>query len=122
MRMIEHRAELRSKIEKRQQQLTAALKGAESKSLPETHVQALGNELRVSQDALTGGWEKMSEVTAAQLTRWLEQTNNLVAGEVNPANKAATIDHARVAVIKKTPEGIGEGIGRNNEHDAKAPV
>lgn len=92
--MQNHRSELRNKVEKRQQQLNRALKNAEGKKLPEAHVIALTTELRSCEDALTGGWDKMPDVVASQLARWLEQTDTLVGGETNATSKLNTVPNA----------------------------
>ena len=92
--MQNHRSELRTKVEKRQQQLNRALKNAEGKKLPEAHVIALTTELRSCEDALTGGWDKMPDVVASQLARWLEQTDPLVGGETNATSKLNTVPNA----------------------------
>lgn len=113
---MQARQELRTKVEKRQQELKSALKGAEQKHLPEGHTLALNNELQACEDAISGGWDKMAEVTAAQLTRWLDQTATLVSGEVKPsAEKASLTDKARLSDVIKAPDSEQDPLQRGIE-------
>jgi hypothetical protein len=72
--MIEHRKELRKKIEHREQLLQAALKVSEAQGHPAERLNALTTELTVVSDSVGGGWEKMTDSTAERLTDWLETT------------------------------------------------
>jgi hypothetical protein len=72
--MIEHRKELRKKVEQRAQLLQAALKVSESEGHPAGRLNALTTELTVVSDSVGGGWERMSDSTAERLTEWLETT------------------------------------------------
>ena len=72
--MIEHRKELRKKVEHQQQLLQQALKVSEAEGHPAERISALTTELTVVSDSVGGGWEKMTDSTAERLTDWLETT------------------------------------------------
>src|SRR5687767_11556943 len=76
--MYEHKNELRQRVEQRCQELQAELEAAADKGHPPERVEALITELRIADDALTGGWDAVGEVTSQQLARWLEATRHLV--------------------------------------------
>jgi hypothetical protein len=76
--MHEHKAELRQRVEARCQELQAELEAAADKGHPPERVEALNTELRIVEDALSGGWDAVGEVTSQQLARWLEATRQLV--------------------------------------------
>ncbi len=79
--MIEHRKELRQKVEHQQIELQKALKASEKAGHPADRISALNTELSVVSDSLTGGWENMTDSTAARLSAWLEATRNLVPND-----------------------------------------
>ena len=79
--MIEHRKELREKVEIQQKVLEEALKVSEAAGHPADRISALNTELSVVADSLTGGWDTMSDVTAERLSKWLEYTRHLGSAE-----------------------------------------
>lgn len=76
--MAHERTELRERVELRKAQLLEGLKQAEADQLPDEHIVALRTELSVLEASLSGGWSNVSEVTAAQLSSWLQGTKHLV--------------------------------------------
>lgn len=79
--MFEHNGELRDRVEQRRMELQDELEHAEQRNHPPERVQELETELRIVEDALTGGWDCVGEVTAQQLSRWLEATRNLITND-----------------------------------------
>ena len=75
---MENRAELRTKVEQRQKDLKLALGVTEGQGHPAERINGIKAELRVASDALQGGWDKVSEVGAAELSKWLESTKDMV--------------------------------------------
>ena len=75
---MSERVELRAKVEQRQKELGLALAVAEGQSHEVDRLNALKAELRVAEDAVQGGWDKVSEVGAEQLSHWLESTKSMV--------------------------------------------
>ena len=58
--MIEHRKELRSKVERQQILLQQALVVSEKEGHPAERISALTTQLTVVSDSVGGGWEKMT--------------------------------------------------------------
>ena len=79
--MIEHRKELRHKVELRQRLLQQALRASESAGHPSERISGLNTELNVVADSLGGGWENMTDITAERLSIWLETTATLLPNE-----------------------------------------
>jgi hypothetical protein len=73
-----NRVELRAKVEQRQKELEQALTATEGQGHPDERINGLKAELRVAADAVQGGWDKVSEVGAEALSRWLETTKEMV--------------------------------------------
>jgi hypothetical protein len=90
--MYEHKNELRQKVEERCEELQAELETASEKGHPQERVEALVTELRIVEDALTGGWDAVGEVTSQQLARWLEATRHLVSGEEQDFDERITAE------------------------------
>jgi len=72
------RSELHKKVEIRQKELQKVLANAEREGHPAKRIEALRTELSVVENATTGGWDKMAEVTAVELTHWLDATQPLL--------------------------------------------
>ena len=89
--MSHPRTELRKRVEERQQQLKDALKHAESQK-QETRSLGLQTELQVSEEALSGGWENVTEITANKLSSWLEATKSLVEAKLGKHDKGVHAD------------------------------
>lgn len=104
--MIEHRKELREKVEERQKRLQVALKESEHAGHPAERISGLRTELSVVADSLGGGWEKMTDVTAEQLSKWLEATRNLVP-EAKPIGRhLADPPQPHDAMVDEVSRGI----------------
>ena len=73
-----HRSVLREKVEQRRIELADALGMAELEGRPAENIEGIKTELAVARELTSGGWEEMTEVTAAQLSRWLDLTQYLV--------------------------------------------
>jgi hypothetical protein len=73
-----HKAELRAKVEKRRAQLKEALAAAERDSALGKRIDELRVVLQNVDDATQGGWDSVSEVTAAALAKWIETTESLI--------------------------------------------
>jgi hypothetical protein len=76
--MHEHRRELKERVRARSRQLQEAFTLAELDG-PSERRNALEVALRLVDNALQGGWDKVSEIGAAELSEWLEATQFLVA-------------------------------------------
>jgi len=76
-----HKAELRAKVEKRQGELERELATAEKEGLAAERIDGLRVVLRLVTDATQGGWDTVSEVTAADLSKWLETTKPLIPSQ-----------------------------------------
>ena len=75
--MTGHKPELHQRAEERRAQLQDALALCEKEG-PSARRDALEMELKVFDMAVQGGWDKVSEAGAAELSRWLETTRTLV--------------------------------------------
>jgi hypothetical protein len=80
--MRQHRKELNERVVARRKQLQEAFTLAELEG-PSERRNALEVALRVVDNAAQGGWDKVSEVGAAELSQWLEETQFLVASPVS---------------------------------------
>jgi hypothetical protein len=79
---MEFRVELQKKVENRRNQLRQALLATEGDAHQLQRRQSLEAVSRLADDALQGGWENVSEVAAAELTKWLQTSESMV---VSPA-------------------------------------
>lgn len=125
--MAHDRVQLREKVELRTQELTAALAKEKSDKLPDERVVGLRAELSVVESALSGGWDNVSEVTAAQLAGWLESTKNLVygKGKAKPMNTPTSRPMSR-PTSKSTDEPSDKpgaiASSRAEDHDPQREV
>ncbi len=123
--MAHDRIELREKVEVRTKALNAALAKEQSDKLPDERIVALRSELSVVEAALSGGWDNVSEVTAAQLASWLESSRNLVDSKPKAVagkavNKAS--DKASDKAIESHKVGASAGSPRAEDHDPQRQV
>ena len=79
--MHEHRGQLKERVCERRRQLQEAFTLATLDG-PSERRTALEVALRLVDDAMQGGWDRVSEVGAAELSQWLEETRFLVASPV----------------------------------------
>jgi hypothetical protein len=124
--MAHERFELRDKVEFRKKQLSEALDRAESEKLPDERIVGLRTELSLVEDALSGGWENVSEVTAAQLSGWLESTKYLVenaSGKVPETERATRPQMPTLAEksnAKQSDDKVGKPMAMNQNAGATA--
>jgi hypothetical protein len=98
--MIEHRKELRERVEERQRLLQEELKASEKAGHPSERISAIQNELTIAKDSTGAGWEKMTEVSAERLCKWLAETLRLLP-HLQPVGVAAPIPPAPVELMAK---------------------
>jgi hypothetical protein len=86
----EHKKQLHERVEARRQELECALSGLKSSdgTAPQEKVLAIETALQGLDAHLTGGWDRVSEVDAAQLAQWLEGTQYM--GVVAAKDEART--------------------------------
>lgn len=80
-----NKEQLRRRVMQRESDLSKALEGLEGN---EERRSALQGALDAGRDYLKTGWEHIGEVEAAQLSRWLETSDTLVAQGI-PADAAS---------------------------------
>lgn len=82
---VDHKAELRARVEARMQEMQEALARLGSDPNNKKWGQDLQDSLQVAQNALSGGWERVGEVESAQLARWLDNAQKIGAAPVKTA-------------------------------------
>ena len=88
-----NKEQLRRRVMQRESELSKALEGLEGN---EERRSALQGALDAGRDYLKTGWEHIGEVEAAQLSRWLETSDTLVAQGIpaDAAPEAVKVDSA----------------------------
>lgn len=71
------KSQLRARVEQRLSELQAALSRPTSSTMSRSWAQNIQDAIATAQASLSGGWEHVGEVEAAQLSRWLETTENV---------------------------------------------
>src|SRR5690349_8681951 len=74
---IENKEQLRRRVESRLVELTAALTQLAHQDGNRERAQAIETELQVARGSMSGGWERIGQMEAAQLSQWLAKTEQL---------------------------------------------
>src|SRR6185295_1879665 len=74
---VENKEQLHRRVESRLAELTAARAQLEAQDGNRERAQAIETELQVARGAMSGGWERIGQMEAAQLSQWLAKTEQL---------------------------------------------
>jgi hypothetical protein len=77
----EHKDQLRKRVEGRLGELKAAVAQLGGAAGNERQVRDIEAAVQAAEGSLTGGWEKVGEMEATQLSQWLESSKNLGAAQ-----------------------------------------
>ena len=115
------RSELHKKVEVRRKELQNVLTHAEREGHPALRIEALRTELSVVENATTGGWDSMAEVTAVELTNWLEATQILL--DAKPVKPMPPTVREKPAADARVDGGGGgsAAVGGNKAKPAPMP-
>jgi hypothetical protein len=103
-----NRDQLRRRVEARVQDLEASLSSLKSQEGNVERCRALETDLRLAQDCMAGGWDKVGEIEAAKLTQWLDSTQSMTDGSVPkgatvPGQVENAIEDGRTTVESSPP-------------------
>jgi hypothetical protein len=76
----EKKDQLYRRVTARISELEGALATLKGKELESEHAKALRSEIDIAKDTMSGGWDKVGEVEAAQLSQWLNSSQYLQNG------------------------------------------
>jgi hypothetical protein len=74
---IENKEQLHRRVQSRLAELTAALAQLANQEGNRERAQAIETELQVARGSMSGGWERIGQMEAAQLSQWLAKTEQL---------------------------------------------
>lgn len=89
---IENKEQLHRRVEGRLAELMAARSALAAHNGNRERAQAIETALQVAQGSMSGGWERIGQMEAAQLSQWLTQTEMLTLEK--PAAPATPEDPA----------------------------
>jgi hypothetical protein len=85
----ENKEQLHRRVEKRLAELTAAREKLTGQDGNRERAQAIETELQVARGSMSGGWDRIGQMEAAQLSQWLTKTEQLISKRPAAADAAA---------------------------------
>jgi len=77
--LIEHKEQLRQRVEARMAEMAAALPGLRGgDAAHQRRARDIEAAMQAAQGSTSGGWDRVGEMEAAQLSHWLETTTDLL--------------------------------------------
>jgi hypothetical protein len=81
----EDKSQLRRRVESRMSEMEAALGQLATDAAHESRARDITTALEGAKGSISGGWDHVGEMEAAQLAHWLESTKFLVVQAAKPA-------------------------------------
>ena len=72
-----HKAQLRARVEARLGEMAAAVVKLGGDAAEQNRVRDIEAAMQAAQGSMSGGWDRVGEMEAAQLAHWLESTRNI---------------------------------------------